>query len=165
MLSKASKIRFCTKTLRGNSDLIRGGWPPGECQGGRVMGMVKAGGFLQQSYVAVGGLRYPCRPATFLPGKVHSRLHLESADIHLNIDGNGQSRRIPPPKYVAGIQLPWVSLRTQGPVCNSVYCLKWSHTFFFCFGPFLHQSFAAGTLLPRIAMTRTRKLFKTTYHL
>ena len=62
------------------------------------MGMVKAGGFLQQSYVAVGELRYPCRPATFLI----QDYHLESADIHLNIDVNGQSRRIPPSTKLCG---------------------------------------------------------------
>ena len=70
------------------------------------MGMVKAGEFLQQSYVAVGGSDIHVDLLLFSQEKFIQDYHLESADIHLSIDGKGQSRRIPPPNYVAGIQLP-----------------------------------------------------------
>ena len=62
------------------------------------MGMVKAGGFLQQSYVAVGGSDIHVDLLLFSREKFIQDYHLESADIHLNIDGNGQSRRTLPTK-------------------------------------------------------------------
>ena len=49
------------------------------------MGMVKAGGFLQQSYVAVGGSDIHVDLLLFSQEKFIRDYHLESADIHLNI--------------------------------------------------------------------------------
>ena len=63
------------------------------------MGMVKAGGFLQQSYVAVGGgSDIHVDLLLFSQEKFIQDHHIKSADIHLNIDGNGQNRRILPTK-------------------------------------------------------------------
>ena len=67
--------------------------------------MVKAGEFLQQSYVAVGGSDIHVDLLLFSQEKFTQDYHLESADIHLNINGNAQSGRILP-NYVAGLQLP-----------------------------------------------------------
>ena len=66
------------------------------------MGMVKAGEFLQQSYVAVGGSDIHVDLLLFSQEKFIQDYHLESADIHLNIDVNGQSRRIPPSTKLCG---------------------------------------------------------------
>ena len=55
------------------------------------MGMVQAGGFLQQSYVAVGGSDIHVDLLLFSREKFIQDYRLESADIHPNIGGNGQS--------------------------------------------------------------------------
>ena len=64
--------------------------------------MVKAGEFLQQSYVAVGGSDIHVDLLLFSQEKFIQDYGLESADIHLNIDGNGQSQRIFPTKLCGG---------------------------------------------------------------
>ena len=46
------------------------------------MGMVKAGGFLQQSYVAVGGSDIHVDLLLFSQEKFIQDYHLESADTH-----------------------------------------------------------------------------------